>query len=547
MKKFLLNYVFAFFSFFYIWNLMWANTWYYDFTEPVQYYLSSFEQLKVLNPLMVLIALGLTLLLAGFYTLLEISAFKVLYLFLVTLVLCELSMACGWTFTGFIFESQFSYHRLIKLFFLVGMGGFLFLIFKRYGEDMVSVFHKILVIFSPLAFFVTIALLWTILPLYHSPSDTLPPLPESSKKTRLLWIIFDEMDQRALFEQEASLQRYPHFHAFKNQALIATQAHAAGASTIIALPSLITGKELEKVKLLSHQQLLLTGSDQVASLWKEHEHLFSKAYAKGYRSAIKGFYHPYHRLFNRFLDQKKSFQFNFSHNDLWIIGRFILQKATEKSLALAKEFRRFLLKIPPRPRTARHNHLRSFSISQIEKTFKNFHHDVISLIKDPGLDFVFVHCPYPHLPAYYSLEQDRFSHDLSANYFGNLKMVDHFFGEICSELKKNQLWDETLLIVSSDHWFRESWSQLPFWYELDEAELALAKAPELRVPLLIKAIGQKDALTFNKPFNSLILHSLVLEIMDGKVQTALELHSWLEEHHERFKLDIPLKDFFIFN
>jgi len=80
-KNILAHFTLAFLTFSSLWNLMWGNTWYYDFSEPVQYYLSSFEKLKILNPLIVWIVFLLTMLFTGIYWLLDRKHFKKTYLF----------------------------------------------------------------------------------------------------------------------------------------------------------------------------------------------------------------------------------------------------------------------------------------------------------------------------------------------------------------------------------------------------------------------------------------------------------------------------------
>ena len=549
MKKiriFLINYVLAFLTFFPIWNLMWGNFWYYDYTESVQYYLSSFDQLKVLNPLMVFITFTMTVILALFYSLIGSYVSKVAWLCITAIVLNQLRLNYAYSYeqvTGGYQLALWSKYMLL----LLAMP-FSFWLIKKNQEKLIHFCHLALSIFILFVLGFTGYLFWAVTPLYFAKSPSLPINELKKNQKRLVWIIFDELDQRAVFEDKEGARNYPNFHKFKDSALYATRAYAPGAATIISLPALLLGKKLDKVKLLPHQQLLITAQNEENFKWSDQETVFSQAYKKGYRSAIKGFYHPYHRLFNDYLAEKKSFSLKIDLFDLRTLSAFILKKTfqlnfyfLEKLGSLAQS------KTSSLASPKRHNHLKNFPLDQLEKTFKNFHQEVLRLTTKSDLNFIFIHCPYPHCPAYYSLKQDCFSCDDSADYFGNVKMTDHFFGEICQELKKQGLWDQTFLVVSSDHWFRESWTQLPFWYQVNHKEEDLAKQVDLRVPLLIKGINQKAGLVFEKSLNTVILHNLFLEMMDEKMSSAEDLKNWLEQHHNQVELEIPLKDFFIFN
>lgn len=535
------HFTLAFLTFASLWNLMWGNTWYYDFSDPIQYYLSSFEKLKILNPLIVWLVFGFTCLFTGFYWLLDRQHLKKTYLLALILVLNQIRLLQGWSLERFLPGLPL----IAKLSFILVLLILAFYLVTKFEESIYSLAQKILVILSPLALYGSLSLMVNSLA-FFSPTPSFPLIREvSSPKNRIIWLIFDEMDQRALFESAFS-HHYPHFRQFRQNSLYATQAYATGAFTIIALPSLISGKKLEKVRILPNQNLELTAADRSTMTFSEGDHLFSKAFNKGYHTAIKGFYHPYQRLFKPYLAEKKATRFGSSKLDFTILSKFVFSKAFKDNFSLIYKVKDLLVKKPLSIKI-RHNHLQEFPIEQIAQAFNNFHQEVVKLVAQPDLDFIFIHCPYPHPPGYYSLEKNQFSHDSTANYFGNLKMTDTFFGEICNELKEKNLWDQTQLIVSSDHWFRDSWCDLPFWYELDPQEEALAKAKDLRVPCLIKGIGQNQGTIFTKPFNTLLLHQMVLEMMDRKINTAQDIASWLDQYSSTIKLEIPLKDFIIQN
>ena len=59
---------------------------------------------------------------------------------------------------------------------------------------------------------------------------------------------------------------------------------------------------------------------------------------------------------------------------------------------------------------------------------------------------------------------------------------------------------------------------------------------ESLVPLIIKMPHQKEAIAYDKPFNAISLHNLVLDIYNNKVSKEKDLVRWFDN------LDYSLKE-----
>ena len=77
-------------------------------------------------------------------------------------------------------------------------------------------------------------------------------------------------------------------------------------------------------------------------------------------------------------------------------------------------------------------------------------------------------------------------------------------------------WDSSWLVVSADHWWRESAS-----YDGKE---------EHRIPFFVKAPGTNVPHTYTPRMNTLVTYDLILAILRGELTHAGQLVSWLDRH-----------------
>ena len=90
-----------------------------------------------------------------------------------------------------------------------------------------------------------------------------------------------------------------------------------------------------------------------------------------------------------------------------------------------------------------------------------------SLLRDRRIRFVFLHMPVPHPPGIY----DRTTHQLSdhGDYLDNLVLADDSLGSFMEILRSMPDFENTSVIVSSDHsWRTFFWKPLPVWSAEEE-------------------------------------------------------------------------------
>jgi len=152
-----------------------------------------------------------------------------------------------------------------------------------------------------------------------------------------------------------------------------------------------------------------------------------------------------------------------------------------------------------------------------------------SVAADTQFGLTFIHLPVPHPPDIYNREEGRFDNTGDDRYLDGLALADRTLGELRKTMEAARVWDSTTIVLSSDHWWRaDLWQDKAFW----SAENASVATPRVdhRVPFLIKLAGQKEASTYSAPFNTVLTHDLILDVLSGKISTSSQVHAWLDAH-----------------
>lgn len=369
-----------------------------------------------------------------------------------------------------------------------------------------------------------------------TPSDPSPP-------ERLVWIVFDEMDSRAVFENRPARLRVPALDRLRQGAIYATNAHAAGAWTLDVLPALWLGRPVAQAEESGPRDLFLRFADGPdAVTLPVPDTMFAKARALGHTLAIVGWYHPYCRLFGHLTvrcasgSSPEAFeplrQSTFASERgapaaaLDLLGWTLLRKPSEVvegALAPRRIAQERSLVLPTR----------------MAALYDRLHQVAVDVVSDPSVSFVFVHYPIPHLPA---VRHPRTSTGGSADsaYLNNLTLADKSFAELRERLEAAGLWERTSILVTSDHGLRpDVWKYLQEWTEeLDAITRGKATAT---IPFLFKKAGQQHAITYSQTFNSVLSNQLVLETLEGELPTPEDVTQWLDANRERVPLTWPVR------
>lgn len=325
------------------------------------------------------------------------------------------------------------------------------------------------------------------------------PLPQvfnlRQGQPRVLWIIFDETDYRLAFEERPAGVKLPEFDRLRKESLFASEAHEPGDGTIISMPALISGRSLLAVEVDGCNLLLTQRGMREKTVWGVLPSVFSQARDIGVNTALVGWLHPYARVLAGSLNYCSWYSYpSFQPARSTTLGGSIQQQVT----SLAWRF-----------------HARQLFINICKDSLG----DADSTVVNPIYGLILLHLPPPHGPFVFLPEKNVLSPVGSSSpdhYFNNLALADHELGELRQSLEISGLKSNTWIILSSDHSWRRSKT-----YD---------GRRDYRVPFIVKAPVDEAAITYSRPFNTVLTHDLILSILRGEVTNQPNASTWLDIH-----------------
>lgn len=381
----------------------------------------------------------------------------------------------------------------------------------------------------------TVLLLLTLLPLEVGtlalrvirPAYVEPPLAgrlaAAPNRPRVLWVIFDELDDQWGFTNRPASVKMPEFDRLALESFSATQARRAARNTGVAIPALLTGKPLSKVAVRPPDDLALTfEAGRQTALFSSVPNIFSEARKLGFNSGIAGWYEPYCRLVANSVTScvwspgQSNILPDINRYGAWMVYLLRLQLYNLSRLAGLNST------APTEPYGGRADRM-----NQIEE-YETIASAASRAVADAGLDFVYLHWPVPHRFGIYDRRTERIVP--SGTYFDNLQLADRTLGDLRSAMERVGLWDRTTVVVSADHSARAEIESGPFIENL-------APPPESPVvPFFVKLAGQRQGMRYDAAFNACLTKDMLLAIMRGEVDTPTSLAAWLERNRQRIPL-----------
>lgn len=350
---------------------------------------------------------------------------------------------------------------------------------------------------SPVAVVTLGFVLWMFLELAAGPVWRLVD-PEPLKQTppslrRVVWLVFEELDQRITFEARPAGLPLPELDRLRRESLYAVGARPPAGTTEVSMPALITGRPVVAVAPLSPNDLELRFADGKTARWSAHANVFTRVRTLGYDTALIGWHLPYPRVLGGSLGIA-AWRPSAAYEG--VRGDTFAETVWNQWASLA----------PPA-------NLRRLSARRLEELGDL----AIRAATDSRFGLVLLHLPVPHPPGVYDRATGRLTAwnftGAGGGYLDNLVLADRMLGQLRRGLERARLGDRTWLVVTSDRWWRAS--------EQYDGHL------DHRVPFLVRPPDGGRATHLDMPFNTLGTHDLVLAILRGSVSDTADAAAWL--------------------
>jgi hypothetical protein len=321
---------------------------------------------------------------------------------------------------------------------------------------------------------------------------------------RVVWVIFDEMDQRLMFDDRAASLQLPEMDHLRGVSVYASHAYPPAGSTLSSIPSLILGKRVLARRPAGPSDLLVSDNSKATEAgWAGQANVFSRVRALGLNTAVAGWYHPYCRVLTADLTQC-----HWMEIEEWVnvTGRTFAQSLLNQ-LGM-------IVYLP---------HAQALAMEERVRRRSDLASAAMAMAQDRSIQLTFLHFHGSHVPYVYNrferhfITNDPDGHGYNPqHYLDGLALADRSLGRLRTTLEQAHAWDTTTVLVSSDHWYRES--------------QALDGKKDKRVPFLVKMAGQTASVGFDGPFNTSVTQGLVVAILRKEVVSPQDVLAWLDRH-----------------
>jgi hypothetical protein len=333
---------------------------------------------------------------------------------------------------------------------------------------------------------------------------------------RVVWIIFDEWSQAITFGKRPEDVRLPNFDRFRAESFYATDAQPPGGFTRVSIPSLILGEHAEAAPAAPNNLTIEIPSHRNSASWGTLPNVFDSAREAGFNTALAGWFHPYGRLLNRSL------------TECYWTAEWLppgIEEPMQRESLPAAMWNRARLQMAALPLIGRLFGSRDAARGSLER-FAYLRDRAFELAADRSMGLVFIHLPIPHPPAIYDRVAGAMTTSRSRGYLDNLALADRTWGELRRKMEDAGVWNDTAVLISSDHSLRPSmWRNQHVWNEEDES---IARVNTSAVPFLLKLRGQSSGVVYEKTFDTTISRGLVTAILAGNITDVGDIAPFME-------------------
>lgn len=340
-----------------------------------------------------------------------------------------------------------------------------------------------------------------------------PPQSAPVPSRRVIWLVFDELDQPILADH---IETLPAFRSLASQSLVATQAHAPANYTDLSLPSLWTGTPVFDASSSSRGGLLIRPAADApwSRTWLKGRTVFERVHALGLGVRIVGWHLPYCALFpdgpGFTTEDSSPFAAPGPGQNIftWMLRDSLIwnQVYAFNARRYRQDLDRYETALEQQPKGHLGRRIRDLVDAQ-ESALED-------ATRDASAALVFGHLGAPHLPL--SGMRPAGPAGPQEDYLANLARCDRFLARTILPLLQEPS-TPTLVIVSSDHWFR---------YAEAKALAGTGRAPSSRRPIpflvFISTGHEPPPAPYRRGFNTERTRDLVEAFLEGRVRTYTE-------------------------
>jgi len=333
------------------------------------------------------------------------------------------------------------------------------------------------------------------------------PTQVQSGQMRLVWVLLDELSYDQAFDHRQVGVALPALDALRATSFNFAAVQPTGYYTDQIVPALLMGRHVQAIR--STPDGMLNFREPGNREWQRFDpesSLFADAQRMGWSTAVSGWFNPYCRLLQSTLD-----------SCYWTPETQLFPGHMRPNYTIWQNMLA--------PFSSKFHHKAEQSLAaEHAAAFVDLRARALAQAADPAYRFVFLHLPVPHPPAIFHRANGQLS--AGGSYQDNLVLADWTVAEIRAAIAASPEAATTVLIVSSDHSLRvPKWRGGLYWSAEDERTLGARFDP--RPVLLVHFPGQSGPMEQQDSFDELQTHTLVEELIQGRVHDVDTLHAWL--------------------
>jgi len=302
--------------------------------------------------------------------------------------------------------------------------------------------------------------------------------------------VFDEWSHNRTFCNNELNPILPNLVEFAQQSLVFTDAHSPGPKAVLSLPGILFQTDLPPLMRYPEMGFERDGQFVPASAF---DSIFSCVADRHYHSVMLGFAYPSGLWLGDTIDCCRVY--NYTPKGRNIAETMLMQAFSATRQMSGPWFSSFCKTFDSR-----------YKLKYYLGLLQGLEQDVCeTLTRSPRNTFAIIHYMLPHEPFLFNEDGSilwpawAMNEDSVKNYRANLACLDRHIGRFIDLMKKAGTFDDALIIMTSDH----TWKEDPLRRHV------LNPAPATHVPLFIKIPGQTQSATITDRYELYRLKPLI--------------------------------------